>query len=982
MVGAGTYNPATILRALGPEPWNVAYVEPSFRPDDGRFADSPNRMQMHHQYQVVLKPIPTNCQELYLQSLFELGIKRDEHDIRFVEDNWESPALSAWGLGWEVWLDGMEVTQYTYFQQGGGIELDPPACELTYGLERLAMYLQGVTSVWDLMWDETTSYAEILKKQEIEFCEYDFNVADISRIQAMYDIYEKEAQHTIDAKLVAPALDYVLRCSHAFNILDARGAVGLSERVKIFGRMRDMTRAVAKLYVEQREALGHPLLNKSVPKVATAEVKPTVTKATTPQTFALEIGCEELAAFAPTMLSAQIKETLPALLKEARLSHGDVYLTETPRRLVVVVDKLDARQEDRTRRVKGPARSVCEKNPQVLEGFCKKQGVGVSTIVYEKEGNGEFAFISVEEEGRTTGEVLSTLIPELLGKLKIDSTMRWLSGVELGAEAKVSFNRPIRWIVALFGNEVINTRYAGVNSGTTSFAGRWDGSPSFAISNATELKAKIEAQGIVVDTASRRALIKKQVDAIASSVKGVARVSDSQLDEVTQLVEHPTAFLCSMEERFLHLPAEVLVSTVEKHVRCFCVFDAQGKLLPYFIGVRNGGEKHIEIVRGGFERLITARFNDANFFITRDTAQPLESFRENIKKLVFHAKVGSMFDKSERLEKLVGVLASKHLAGLKANSAALIRAAHLSKADLGTEMVVEMTSLQGDIGGIYAERNGENATVACAIKEQYLPKNAGGALPTSPEGIVLSIADRLDTIATLISVGVEPTGSADPFALRREAIGLLQILLQSKLNVSLRSMIGDVLVVAGKSADGALVEKILDFINKRFEIVLRAEGFRHDFVAAVLSRTDDNPYRAQSFIKELSEQLAETDAAKFEAAKMTVLAYLRCKNIVDAAEGKKIEVAANVDAKLFVDAEEGKLFDALSSLPKSGEVTSLGPIFKNLSTLQPHIDAYFAKVMVMSTDAKERGNRLAVVRHVAGLLGKYADLGKLEGFKG
>jgi glycyl-tRNA synthetase len=262
-VGAGTGNPATVLRVLGPEPWNVAYVEPSYRPDDGRYAENPNRMQMHTQYQVILKPAPANAQELYLGSLAAIGIDRDRHDIRFVEDNWESPALGAWGLGWEVWLDGLEITQYTYFQQAGGYPLDPVPVEYTYGLERIVMYLQGVKEVWQLNWDGGRTYGDLLRTPEIEHCVYDFEVADVTRLKQMYDLFEAEAKNALAHRLVIPAHDYVLRCSHTFNLLDSRGAIGVTERAAFFARMRDLARQVSVAYVEQRQHEEYPWLEET-----------------------------------------------------------------------------------------------------------------------------------------------------------------------------------------------------------------------------------------------------------------------------------------------------------------------------------------------------------------------------------------------------------------------------------------------------------------------------------------------------------------------------------------------------------------------------------------------------------------------------------------------------------------------------------------------------------------------------------------------
>ncbi len=260
--GAGTFNPATFLRALGPEPWNVAYVEPSRRPTDGRYGENPNRLQHYYQFQVILKPSPQNIQDLYLNSLKSFGIDPLAHDIRFVEDNWEGPTLGAWGLGWEVWLDGMEITQFTYFQQCGGIDLSPISGEITYGCERIAMYLQGVDNVYDLEWTDGIKYGDIHHQTEVEFSHYNFEEADTEMLFQLFDMYEKESHRLIEKELVFPAYDFVLKGSHTFNLLDARGAISVTERAGYIGRVRNMSKLCAEGYVKQREKLGFPLLKK------------------------------------------------------------------------------------------------------------------------------------------------------------------------------------------------------------------------------------------------------------------------------------------------------------------------------------------------------------------------------------------------------------------------------------------------------------------------------------------------------------------------------------------------------------------------------------------------------------------------------------------------------------------------------------------------------------------------------------------------
>ncbi|HHT42581.1 MAG TPA: glycine--tRNA ligase subunit alpha [Firmicutes bacterium] len=261
-VGAGTMSPATFLKALGPEPWNVAYVQPSRRPTDGRYGENPNRVQHYYQFQVILKPSPDDVQELYLGSLEALGIDLLKHDVRFVEDDWESPTLGAWGLGWEVWLDGMEITQFTYFQQVGGIDVKPVSAEITYGVERLAMFIQGVDSIFDLVWVDGVTYGDVFLQNEVEYSKHNFEAADTTKLFTLFDLYEDEAERLIGLGLVLPGYDYVLKCSHTFNLLDARGALSVSERTRFIGRVRALARLAAQGYLAERERLGFPLLKR------------------------------------------------------------------------------------------------------------------------------------------------------------------------------------------------------------------------------------------------------------------------------------------------------------------------------------------------------------------------------------------------------------------------------------------------------------------------------------------------------------------------------------------------------------------------------------------------------------------------------------------------------------------------------------------------------------------------------------------------
>ncbi|TFG67870.1 MAG: glycine--tRNA ligase subunit alpha, partial [Anaerolineales bacterium] len=558
-VGAGTMNPATILRVLGPEPWNVVYSEPSYRPDDGRYAENPNRMQMHTQMQVILKPDPGDPQELYLKSLESLGIQRSEHDIRFVEDNWESPALGAWGLGWEVWLDGQEITQYTYFQQAGGITLEVPAVEITYGLERIVLYLQNKESVWDIQWDVNHTYGEMLRDQEIDHCRYDFDIADIGRLQKMFTLFEEEAELALNSKVIVPALDYILRCSHTFNLLDARGTVGVTERSIFFKRMRGLTRQAAELFLARREELGYPWLTRTgVAPTSQAQAAlmhlplgqgavghfPVENNGTSP--FLFEIGVEELPASHLTSALAQLETIVSTALPQLRLPYNSIQIWGTPRRLTVFVSELANRQSDESKLVKGPpARAAYDNDGHPTKaalGFARSQGVDVDDLTVAHTEGGDYVFAQLELKGQTAEKVLSQALPEWIAALSFPRAMRWM-------QDGVTFSRPIRWLVAMVGEEVVPCAFAGVLSGRVTRGPRSTGSTDIALSSASDYKPILDSYGVCVDVRERRAEILRQVHLLAKTVDGHIRENPDLLDEVVNLVEVPTAILGSFGKR-------------------------------------------------------------------------------------------------------------------------------------------------------------------------------------------------------------------------------------------------------------------------------------------------------------------------------------------------------------------------------------------------------------------------------------------------
>ncbi|MGE5072103.1 MAG: glycine--tRNA ligase subunit beta [Anaerolineae bacterium] len=983
-VGAGTMKPATFLRVLGPEPWHVAYVEPSVRPDDGRYGQNPNRFQLHTQYQVILKPDPGNPQELYLESLKALGIDAREHDIRFVEDNWEQPAISAWGLGWEVWLDGQEITQFTYFQQVGGVALDPVAVEITYGLERILIALNNAQAIWDEPWGAGVSYGEVRRKEEFEHSKYYFEIADVARVRQLYELYRAEAEACLANGLVLPAHDYVLKCSHVFNTLDTRGAIGTTERQAFFGQMRDMARRVALAYLEQRKEMEYPLLKEQAASASVQGAAPA--SPAEAAAFVLEIGTEELPAADVDTAIAYLAESFEKnVLKAHSLKYEGVHVFGTPRRLVAYVDRLEPRGESVSAEVKGPPETAAfdkaGKPTQALMGWARKNGLDLSPealtrerLVQERDG-GRYVVAQKSAEGAVVTALFPRLLPEFVRGLKFEKTMRWNAS---GA----AFSRPIRWLLCVYGDAVIPFEYAGVVSGNVSRGLRPYGSPDLPIPSAGRYMQAMQEAGIMLDREQRKQAIAGQVRQAAASTGGEAIVEEGLLAEVTNLIEKPTAVLGGFNPEFLGLPRDVLVSTMKKHQRYFPVQESRSKakgagsdgaarLLPNFIAIRNGDEQHLDLVRQGNEHVLGARFADADFFVREDIKQPLEAHRPALAGLMFHAKLGSMLDKSERMLKLADAIA--RMLGLdEVQRANVQRAAYLAKADLPTKMVTEMTSLQGIIGREYALRSGESKDVATAIGEQYQP------VPSTETGLVLALADRLDSLIGLFAAGLAPTGAKDPFGLRRAAIGVVQPLIEHQRTLDLTAALAEAAALQPVKADQKVQQQVLDFLAGRLSVVLKERGQKYDVVDAVLSAQAHDPASAARAVEQLQAWTQRADWPSILAA------FARCVRIT-----RDQKQTFQVNEQAFEEKEEERLYAALKdaeaalAASRSGGAvvrTSVDEFLVAFEPMIPAINAFFDKVLVMAEEKAARENRLGMLQRIAALSTGIADLSKLEGF--
>ncbi len=959
--GAGTMNPFTFLRVLGPEPWKVAYTEPSRRPADGRYGDNPNRLYQHHQLQLIMKPSPDNIQELYLESLAAIGIEAAKHDIRFVEDNWESPTLGAWGLGWEVWLDGMEITQFTYFQQVGSQDVKPVAVEITYGLERLAMYIQGVENVYDVEWAPGVTYGDIFHQNEFEQTSYAFDLSDEKLLFDLFEKYEAEAVRVIKLGYVHPAYDYVLKCSHTFNLLDARGAISVSERTAFIGRVRKLARMCAEVYLKQREELGYPLLGREIGNEGNREIanSPTSLLPCFPNNLLLEIGTEEIPAHTMPGILNQLKTLAEKNLTEARINFGEVQTLGTPRRLALLVSDVAANQANVETEKKGPSIKIAfdkdGKPSKAAIGFARGQKVAPEDLI-TRDG---YVYAVIREAGKPSAEIFKTLLPKIICELNFPNNMRW-------GNLDFKFIRPLRWIVALFGEEVIPFELANVQSGRTSRGHRFLSAGDFEIKSASDYVKDCADNFVIVDQNQRREMIAAQINEVAANKKGVAEITDDLLEEVLYLVEYPTALAGAFEEKYLQLPAEAVITPMRDHQRYFPVKNSDSELLPLFITVRNGGKDFIDIVQHGNERVLKARLEDAQFFFNEDRKKSLAAHRDKLKTVVFQEGLGSVYEKTERLVKLV----EKISAMLSVDATNAVRAAELSKADLVTGMVTEFTELQGVMGREYAKLDGEAPEVCAAIDEHYMPRFAGDAQPKTTAGKILSLADKIDNIVATFSRNLIPTGSQDPFALRRQALGMVNLLTSARWSLPLSEVVElsmDLLKITDAVGREKIQQEFADFMRLRVKNVL-GNSTRYDVIDAVIDDVDD-VFTVTLKAAAVEQFLKMPDATK------NIQSFVRVGNLAKKAE------SIELNAELFtLDAEKVlyKAFEAIKVV--AGELIDkkdfLGALdaLKKLST---PIDSFFDSVMVMDENLTVRQNRLALLKAIDELLARIADFGKI-----
>ena len=681
----------------------------------------------------------------------------------------------------------------------------------------------------------------------------------------------------------------------------------------------------------------------------------------------LEIGLEEVPAkFMPPAL-AELKQMAETQLTEQRIGYDEVITYGTPRRIALVVKNIADKQQDLEEEAKGPAVKAAydaDGNPtKAALGFARGQGVDVADL-YQKELNGGlYVFATKRAAGVSTAEVLPTLLPQLVCGIHFPKPMRW-------GYTELRYARPIRWIVALHGDQVVPFAIEDITSGKVSRGHRYLGSAQLEIPCAEDYVAVMEQDFVIVDQNRRQAMIVDQMKQLAASVDGTVEIDEELLEEVLYLVEYPTALMGNFDPAYMLMPEQLIITPMKEHQRYFPVMKGH-HLLPKFITVRNGNADHLDIVQAGNEKVLEARLADAKFFYDEDLKIKLEDNVDKLKSIVFQEKLGTIYEKMLRVQQGVIVIADLLQLGADVKERAL-RAAYLAKADLVSNVVYEFPELQGLMGEKYAFAQGEHPLAAKAISEHYLPKNADGEIPLTFEGLTVSIADKMDTIVGCFAAGIEPTGSQDPYALRRQAAGICSMILGRSVLVSLTALIEQ--AISHYPADivgdqDALCQRVYGFFEQRIRNVLNDRGFRYDVIEAVVTCGYDN----------LTETLLRAEAMNKMQATDTfakvLTAFTRANNLAKKAVGNQVEEAylvEDVEKQLWHDVQFAE--NAIAAQVQNRQYAEALTV---ISTLEESISAFFDGVMVMDENEAVKNNRLALLVRVSSLGNHIADLTKI-----
>lgn len=688
------------------------------------------------------------------------------------------------------------------------------------------------------------------------------------------------------------------------------------------------------------------------------------------QTFLLEIGLEEIPAQIVTPSRDQLARRVTDFLKAKHLAYGDVHSFATPRRLAVMLTNVAEKQADDKQEVRGPAKQIALDQAgqwtKAAQGFVRGQGLTTADITFKKQKGKEYVFVNKFTPGKSAKEVLSGLTTAIT-KMTFPTRMRW-------GNYDFEYIRPLHWLVALLDQTVVPLKILNITSGRTTYGHRFLGGP-VTLAQASDYQTALKEQYVIADSSQRKAMIKEQIHTLAAQNDWVVELAPTLLEEVNNLVEYPTAFAGHFDSKYLNMPDEVLITSMKVHQRFFYARNQAGKLLPVFISVRNGNQQHLANVVKGNEKVLTARLEDAQFFYNEDQTHTIAEYVERLKKVTFHEKIGTMYEKMQRVQ-LISQALGKHVELNQTQLADLKRASAIYKFDLMTGMVDEFPELQGIMGEKYALLQGEKPTVATAIREHYLPKVAEGALPQTDVGAVLAVADKLDSIISFFAVGLIPNGTNDPYALRRQAAGIIRIVKAEGWHLDVaafRQQITDLLTThqATFGLDFSTnVSDFLDFINDRMRQWFGQRQIRYDIVDAVLAGHGHDLKQMFAAAKVLQQN---KDKPAFKA---TIEALTRVLRLSQKAKFNG-QASLTVDPALFENQAEKDLYQAVEKVRHQAAQRTIEENYHALEQLRPLIAAYFDATMVMVDDQAVRDNRLKQLAILAQLIFSIADLNRL-----
>ena len=689
-------------------------------------------------------------------------------------------------------------------------------------------------------------------------------------------------------------------------------------------------------------------------------------------TFLMEIGLEEIPAHVVTPSAAQLVEKTEKFLKEQRMDFDEVQTYSTPRRLTVKVTGLADKQPDIQEEAKGPAKKIAYDKDgnwsKAAQGFARGQGVSVDDIFFKELKGTEYVYVKKFIEGKAAADVMQGM-RDVAMDLKFPTMMRWGTN-------DFQYVRPIRWIVAMLDDQVIPFKILNIESGNVSQGHRFLGKP-VELKSADDYVEALRAEKVIVDAAERKSMIRAQINDLAQKNNWKIVIDEDLLEEVNNLVEYPTVFAGSFDEKYLSVPDQVLITSMKDHQRFFYVTDQNGKLLPNFVSVRNGNTEYLENVVQGNEKVLTARLEDAKFFYEEDQKQSVADYVERLKKVMFHDKIGTIYEKMARVRLLAAQIGK--FVGLNDQELAdLDRAAQIYKFDLVTGMVGEFAELQGVMGEIYARLQGENDNVAAAIREEYMPTSAEGELPTTKVGAVLSIADKIDSIQAFFAAGMIPSGSNDPYALRRQALGIVRIALARNWKLSVPMMLKFVENAMNERPDlyknimpGDEQKDMQQFIIDRLAQIMNGDKqLRHDVLDTVVANPENAFVDIEEAAKILGKHLEDDDF------KETIEALTRVGRM--AKKAPNFEDDAVLKAELFENESEKKLAEAVKKVATAFEQADLEEKFNQLASLKDPITDYFDSTMIMAKDEDVKQNRLLQLKQIADLTKDFGELDNLN----